>query len=127
MEGFFGNIEKLTLENSNFRKVLFTGQHSQLVLMSLKPKEEIGVEVHEIVDQFFRVEKGTGKFIINGKSHNIKDGDAFIVPAKTKHNVINTSTKDDLKIYTIYSPAHHKDGVVHKTKKDAEKDSSDHI
>lgn len=124
---FIGNIEKLTLENTNFRQVLFTGQHAQLVLMSLAPGQEIGEEIHEIVDQFLRIEQGEGKVIMDGQESLIKDGDAFIVPAGTRHNVINTSSSEPLKLYTLYSPPHHKDGTVHKTKAQAEADSKDHI
>lgn len=127
MTGYLQNIEELTLQNEYFRQVLFTGQHTQLVVMSLKPKEEIGMEVHEIVDQFLRVEAGDGVVIMNGKEHKISDGDAFIVPAKTNHNVINTSADKPLKLYTLYSPPHHKDGVVHKTKAEAEQDGEDHL
>lgn len=127
MTGFVGDIEKLTLENEDFRQVIYTGQHSQLVLMSLKPKEDIGMEVHEIVDQFLRIEKGQGKAILNGEEHEIHDGSAIIVPAGTKHNIINTSETDFMKLYTVYSPAHHKDGTVHKTKAEANKDKEDHI
>ncbi len=123
MKGFNSNIEKDTLENNNFRKVLYTGKHSQLVLMSLKPKEEIGMEVHEENDQFFRFEKGQGKCIIDGNESEVGDGVAVIVPAGAQHNIINTSDTDDLKLYTIYSPAHHKDGVVRATKAEAEADS----
>lgn len=126
MTEFYGNIEKLALENTNFRQVLFTGQHSQLVLMSIEPGGEIGTEVHEIVDQFLRIEKGEGKVIMEGNGQDIKDGDAIVVPAGTKHNVINTG-KSPLKLYTIYSPAHHKDGTIHKTKAEAEADNEDHI
>ena len=127
MTGFVGDIEKLTLENEDFRQVIYTGQHSQLVLMSLKPKEDIGMEVHEIVDQFLRIEKGQGKAILNGEEHEIHDGSAIVVPAGTKHNIINTSQTKYMKLYTVYSPAHHKDGTVHKTKEDASKDQEDHI
>ncbi len=127
MTGFVGDIEKLTLENEDFRQVIYTGQHSQLVLMSLKPKEDIGMEVHEIVDQFLRIEKGQGKAILNGEEHEIHDGSAIVVPAGTKHNIINTSETEFMKLYTVYSPAHHKDGTVHKTKEDASKDQEDHI
>src|ERR1035437_4132413 len=116
MKGFNANIEKDTIENTNFRKVLYTGKHSQLVLMSLKPMEEIGMEVHPDNDQFFRFEKGMGKCIIDGNEYEVKDGSAIIVPAGAEHNVINTSGTEDLKLYTIYSPAHHKDGVVRTTK-----------
>lgn len=127
MTGFVGNIEALTLSNTSFRHVLFTGQHAQLVVMSLLPNEDIGFEVHEIVDQFFRIEKGEGKVIIDSKEYVIKNGDAFIIPAGTKHNVINTSSKNPLKLYTIYSPPHHKDGITHQTKSEAQADQSDHI
>jgi mannose-6-phosphate isomerase-like protein (cupin superfamily) len=119
-KGFCSNIEKDTLENENFRKVLYTGKHSQLVLMSLAPNEEIGMEVHTDNDQFFRFEKGTGKVIIDGNEYKISDGFAVIVPAGAQHNVINVSATESLKLYTIYSPAHHKDGVVMKTKAEAE-------
>ncbi len=122
MKGYKDNIEKLTVENNNFRKVLYTGKHSQLVLMNLKPKEEIGMEVHKDNDQFFRIEKGQGKCIIDGNEYEIGDGTAIIVPAGSQHNVVNTSDSEDLKLYTIYSPAHHKDGVVHASKEEAEKD-----
>ncbi len=120
MKGFNVNIEKDTLENNNFRKVLYTGKHSQLVLMALKPKEEIGMEVHKENDQFFRFEKGQGKCIIDGNEYDVKDGSAIVVPAGAQHNVINVSESEDLKLYTIYSPAHHKDGIVRATKEEAE-------
>jgi mannose-6-phosphate isomerase-like protein (cupin superfamily) len=123
MKGYKGNIEKDTLENSNFRKVLYTAKHSQLVLMSLKPKEEIGMEVHPDNDQFFRIEAGVGKCVIDGNEYEIADGVAIIVPAGAQHNVINLSETNELKLYTIYCPAHHKDGVVRATKQEAEADS----
>lgn len=123
MKGYNANIEKDTLENKNFRKVLYTGKHSQLVLMSLKPNEEIGMEVHPDNDQFFRFEKGEGKCIIDGNSYEVSDGSVIIVPAGAEHNVVNISTMEDLKLYTIYSPAHHKDGVVRATKEEAEQNS----
>lgn len=123
MKGFHANIEKLTLGNSNFRKVLYTGKHSQLVLMCLKPSEEIGMEVHPDNDQFFRFEAGTGKVVIDGNEYAVSDGDAVIVPAGAQHNVINASASDELKLYTLYSPAHHQDGVVRATKSEAEADS----
>ncbi|MDD4271673.1 MAG: cupin domain-containing protein [Patescibacteria group bacterium] len=119
MKGFNANIEKDTLENNNFRKVLYTGKHSQLVLMSLQPKEEIGMEVHPDNDQFFRFEKGRGKVIIDGNEYEVGDGSAIVVPAGAEHNVINVSDAEDLKLYTIYSPAHHKDGIVRATKAEA--------
>ncbi len=123
MYGFKDDIEKLTLENSNFRSVLYTAQHSQLVLMSLKPNEEIGSEVHPLSDQFFRFEQGHGKVIIDGTEYQITDGDAVIIPAGAEHNVINLSESEPLKMYTIYSPPHHRDKVIHVTKEEAEKDS----
>lgn len=119
MKGFFANIEDQTLENNNFRKVLYTGKHSQLVLMSLKPGEDIGEEVHTENDQFFRFEGGEGKCIIDGNEHIVGDGVAIVVPAGANHNVINTSQSEDLKLYTIYSPAHHQDGIVRETKAEA--------
>jgi mannose-6-phosphate isomerase-like protein (cupin superfamily) len=122
MKGFNANIEKDTLKNDNFRKVLYTGRHSQLVLMSLKPNEEIGLEVHPDNDQFFRFEKGQGKCIIDGNEYEIKDGSAIVVPAGAEHNIINVSGTEELKLYTIYSPAHHKDGIVRATKAEAEAD-----
>ena len=125
MKGFNSNIEKDTLENKNFRKVLYTAKHSQLVLMSLKPKEEIGMEVHKDNDQFFRFERGQGKCVIDGNEYSVTDGSAIIVPAGARHNVINTSEAQDLKLYTIYSPAHHKDGVVRETKQQAEAKEND--
>ena len=121
MKGFNPNIEKETVENTNFRKVLYTGKNSQLVLMALKPGEEIGLEVHDDTDQFFRFEGGTGKVVIDGNEYGVADGYAVIVPQGAEHNVINTSESETLKMYTIYSPAHHKDGTVHVTKEDAER------
>lgn len=123
MKGFVSNIERAALENDNFRKVLYTAKHSQLVLMSLKPLEEIGMEVHPDNDQFFRFEKGEGKVIIDANEYEVGDGSAVVVPAGANHNVINTSAENDLKLYTIYSPAHHKDGVVRPTKAEAEANS----
>jgi mannose-6-phosphate isomerase-like protein (cupin superfamily) len=121
MTGFVGDIEKLTEANKYFRQVLFTGKYAQLVVMCLKPGEEIGNEVHHTVDQFFRIEEGEAKFVFGGKEeHNVKSGDAVIVPAGTFHNVINTSLKEQLKLYTLYSPPNHPDGTVHKTKDEAE-------
>ena len=115
------NIEQETLNNSNFRRVLYTAKNSQLVLMSLKPKEEIGSEVHQL-DQFIRVEKGQGKSVLNGQEYNISGGFAVVVPAGTEHNIINTSETEDMKLYTVYSPPNHRDGVVHDTKVQAESD-----
>ena len=122
MKGFNANIEKETIENTNFRKVLYTGKHCQLVLMSLKPLEEIGMEVHTENDQFFRFEKGNGKVFIDGNVYEVSDGSAIIVPSGAEHNVVNISETEDLKMYTIYSPAHHQDGVVRATKAEAEVD-----
>jgi len=123
MKGYVTNIEGDALGNENFRKVLYTGKHSQLVLMSLRPNEEIGMEVHPDNDQFFRFEKGQGKCIIDGNEYELKDGIAVVVPAGAQHNIINMSSTEELKLYTIYSPAHHKDGVVRSTKEEAEANS----
>jgi mannose-6-phosphate isomerase-like protein (cupin superfamily) len=121
MTEYVGAIENLTSENTYFRKVLFTAQHAQLVLMCLLPGEEIGDEVHANVDQFFRIERGEAKFIFNEKDERpVRDGDAVIVPAGTYHNVVNTSKTAMLKLYTIYSPPNHPDGTVHKTKAEAD-------
>ena len=121
MTGYFGPIEKQTLENTNFRKVLFTGKHAQLVVMCLQGGEEIGNEVHPDVDQFFRIEQGEARFVFNdSEEHIARDGDAVIVPAGTYHNVINTSQSEELKLYTIYSPPNHPDGTIHKTKAEAD-------
>lgn len=121
MTGFVGDIEKLTEENEYFRQVLFTGKYTQLVVMCLQPGEEIGNEVHHTVDQFFRIEEGEARFIFGGtEEHVVKSGDAVIVPAGTFHNVINSSTKEQLKLYTLYSPPNHPDGTVHKSKEEAE-------
>lgn len=121
MTGYVGPIEKATLDNSYFRQVLFTGKHSQLVVMCLQSGEEIGNEVHPKVDQFFRIEEGNAKFIFSVKEeHLVGDGDAVVVPAGTYHNVINTSPVKPLKLYTIYTPPNHPDGTVHKTKAEAE-------
>ncbi len=120
MKGFKSNIENDTIENDNFRKVLYTGKHLQLVLMSLKPKEEIGLETHHENDQFFRFDAGNGRVEIDGNRYNVSDGDVVVVPAGAKHNVINTSATEDLKLYTIYTPPHHKDQIVRKTKEEAE-------
>ena len=118
-KGYKGNIEKLTLENENFRHVLYTAKNCQLVLMSLKPGEEIGMEVHNGNDQFFRFEKGEGQVIINETEYIVGNGDAVIVPEGAKHNVINTSQTEALKLYTLYSPPHHKDAILRKTKEEA--------
>lgn len=123
MHGYVANIERLSLDNDNFRKVLYTDKNSQLVLMSLLPHEEIGEEIHD-VDQFLRVEQGTGQAILNGESHDLMDGSVIIVPTGTKHNIINTGN-NAMKLYTLYMPPHHRDGVVHKTKAEGEADTSD--
>ena len=121
MPGYFGPIESDTLDNENFRRVLFTGEYCQLVVMYLQPGEAIGNEVHEHVDQFFRVEQGEARFVLNGtEEHIVAAGEAGIVPAGTFHNVINSSAAHPLRIYTIYSPPNHPDGTIHKTKADAE-------
>lgn len=120
MKGYVINIEKETLKNENFRKVLYTSKHSQLVLMNLRSNEEIGMEVHPDNDQFFRFEKGQGKCVIDGNEYEVKDGTAVVVPAGSQHNIINISESEELKLYTIYSPAHHKDGIVRATKEEAE-------
>lgn len=125
MHGYKNNIEKATLKNDNFRQVLYTGARSQLVLMSLKPQEEIGLETHPDNDQFFRFESGEGKVIIDGNEQLVEDGDAIVIPAGAAHNVINLSATAALKMYTIYSPAHHRDGVVHATKEQAESDNEE--
>jgi mannose-6-phosphate isomerase-like protein (cupin superfamily) len=118
-KGFVGKIEKDTIKNKDFRRVLYTGKFSQLVLMSLKPGEEIGEEVHDDVDQFFRFEEGKGVVVIDDVENEVKDGMAVVVPSGAKHNVINTSKKNDLKLYTIYSPPEHQDKVVRHTKQEA--------
>lgn len=127
MTGFHTNIDEATRQNSNFRKVIFTGKHSQLVLMSLLPNEDIGEEVHSNVDQFFRFESGQGKAILNGEEIIFKADDVLVVPAGTRHNLINTSPSEPLKLYTIYSPANHPDGTIHVTKSEAMADEDDHV
>lgn len=119
MKGYLDDIEKVTKENKNFRKVLFTGEFSQLVVMSLKPGEDIGKEVHPNVDQFFRIEEGEAKVVIDGEEKEAREDFAIIVPAGSEHNLINTSKDKDLKLYTIYSPANHPEGTVHKTREEA--------
>ena len=121
MIGYVGSIEKQTLKNTYFREVLFTGKHSHLVVMCLQVGEEIGDEVHPNVDQFFRIEQGEARFVLNeNEEHLVREGDAVVVPAQTYHNVINTSKTAELKLYTIYSPPNHPAGTVHKTKAEAE-------
>ena len=121
MKGYVANIEELSLKNKKFRQVLYTAKNSQLVLMSLKPKEDIGEEIHHL-DQFLRCEAGEGKAILNGVEYKIGDGFAIVVPAGAKHNIINTSADKPLKLYTVYSPPNHRDGVIHDTKAQAEAD-----
>ena len=125
-KGYVINIEEATKENDNFRRVLYTAKHSQLVLMNLKPGEEIGEEVHDNLDQFFRFEEGKGKVVIEGEEFQIEDGFALVIPAGTKHNIINTSSDMPLKLYTIYSPPNHRDGTIHKTKEE-EESSEEHF
>lgn len=120
MKWFNGNLEQLTVENDFFRKVLYTGKNSQLVLMSLLPNEEVGSEIHAENDQFFRFEEGEGKVIIDDSIYEVGDGIAIIIPAGANHNIINTSDTKKLKMYTIYSPAHHKDQIIHETREIAE-------
>ncbi len=127
MTGYVGPIEAETLKNEYFRRVLFTGRHAQLVVMCLQPGEEIGNEVHENVDQFFRIEEGIAKFVFNGQEeHLVHGGEAVVVPAGTYHNVINVTEDGQLKLYTVYSPPNHPDGTIHKTKADAEAAEQQH-
>jgi mannose-6-phosphate isomerase-like protein (cupin superfamily) len=126
MKGYINNIEKISIENDYFRKVLYTSKNSQLVVMSLKPKEDIGEEIHHL-DQFIRCEAGEGKAVLDGMEHVIGDGFAIVVPAGAKHNIINTSPDRPMKLYTVYSPPNHRDGVIHKTKKDALADEEEHF
>jgi mannose-6-phosphate isomerase-like protein (cupin superfamily) len=118
-KGFAANLEEETRKNTDFRRVLYTGKHSQLVLMRLKPREDIGEETHDDVDQFFRFEEGEGVVVIDGVKNVVKDGSGVIVPSGAKHNVINTSKSKDLKLYTLYSPPEHRDKVIRKTKDEA--------
>ena len=120
MTGYHTDIEKKTLENGYFREVLFTGPHSQLVVMSLNPGEDIGQETHPDTDQFIRVESGNGKAILDGQEYQLADGSATVIPAGTEHNVLNTSSTEPLKLYTVYTPPEHPDGTIHKTKGEAE-------
>lgn len=119
MKGYHANIEEQTLNNTDFRRVIYTGAYSQLVLMSLKPNESIGMEVHGN-DQFFRFETGSGLVVVDGTEYKVADGDCVVVPAGAKHNVTNTSTVDELKLYTLYSPPHHADKTIHATKAQAD-------
>jgi mannose-6-phosphate isomerase-like protein (cupin superfamily) len=124
MKGFVDDIEQLTNRNEDFRRVLYTGKHLQLVLMTLRPGEEIGEEVHEDRDQFFRIEDGAGTVVIDGAKHAVEDDDAIVVPAGARHNVINSGAKA-LKLYTLYGPPEHRDGVVHRTKADVSEEHFD--
>jgi|SRR5687768_901003 len=120
MSGYVTNIEQDTLANEDFRRVLFTGPHTQLVLMTLQPGEDIGRETHEDIDQFIRVESGEGEALLDGTQHQLGDGSAVVIPAGVEHNIINTSSSTRLKLYTLYSPPEHADGTVHRTKREAE-------
>lgn len=126
MDHFVTDIEEATVKNEDFRRVLYTALNSQLVLMTLKPGEDIGAETHDL-DQFIRVEAGRGTAQLNGKDYPIHDGSALVIPAGTRHNVINTGRDEALKLYTLYSPPEHKDGTVHRTKQEAEADRDDHF
>lgn len=119
MAGFVANIEKRSLENGFFREVLFTGPNSQLVVMSLRPGEDIGMETHDDVDQFIRVEAGTGKAVLNGVEHALEDGSAVVIPAGVEHNIVNTSKGEPMKLYTVYSPPEHPHGTIHRNKAEA--------
>lgn len=125
-KGYVENIEKLSLENTYFREVLYTDENTQLVVMALKAGEEIGEEVHEDVDQFLRVEQGVGKAVLGDISYDLKDGSAVIVPMGVKHNIMNTGS-EPMKLYTLYMPPHHKDGTIHKTKEEADADEAEHF
>lgn len=124
MKGFVQNIEELSVNNTDFRRVLYTAKHSQLVIMSLQPGEEIGMEVHDHLDQFLRVESGTGEAILDGVHHPIRDGFAVVVPAGADHNIVNTGS-EPLKLYTLYAPPEHRDGVVYHTRAEAEADEEE--
>jgi mannose-6-phosphate isomerase-like protein (cupin superfamily) len=126
MTGYHTDIEKKSLENGYFREVLFTGPHSQLVVMSLEPGEEIGRETHPDTDQFIRVEAGQGKAVLDGQEYELADGSALVIPAGAEHNVINTSSTESLKLYTVYTPPEHPDGTVHKTKAEADEYEREH-
>jgi mannose-6-phosphate isomerase-like protein (cupin superfamily) len=126
MSGYIVNIEDATAKNIYYRQVLFTAKHTQLVLMNLKPGEEIGEEVHEL-DQFIRFEAGEGTVILDGNTHSVSDGFAVVIPAGTRHNVVNRSKTSELKLYSLYSPPEHKDGTLHKTKRDADADEDHHF
>jgi len=122
MKGFVTNIESLTLENEDFRRVLYTAERSQLVVMSIPARDDIGEEIHD-VDQFIRIEEGEGQSVLDGVERDLTDGSVVVIPAGVRHNIKNISASDALKLYTLYSPPHHKDAIVHKTKADALKDN----
>lgn len=126
MKGYVTNIEEKALQNTNFREVLYTDERVQLVVMSILPGEEIGAEVHNL-DQFIRIEQGNGTAVLDGVEHALEDGSAVVVPKGTLHNIINTSSTDPMKLYSIYAPPNHKDGTVHKTKADADADEEEHF
>ncbi|MBX9765303.1 cupin domain-containing protein [Patescibacteria group bacterium] len=126
MKGFVGNIEEASLENTDFRRVLYTAKNCQLVVMSIPPGQDIGEEVHAL-DQFIKCEAGKGKSVIDGMEHEFGAGWAVVIPAGARHNIINMSESEALKLYTVYAPPNHKDGVVHKTKADAEADEGEHF
>ena len=126
MTGYHTDIEKKTLENRYFREVLFTGPHSQLVVMALNPGEEIGQETHPDTDQFIRVEAGEGKAILDGQEYALGDGSALVIPAGAQHNVMNTSSSEPLKLYTVYTPPEHPDGTIHQTKAEADEYEREH-
>ncbi len=126
MQGYVENIEQLSLVNNNFRRVLYTAKNLQLVLMSLLPKEDIGEETHHL-DQFIRIEAGEGVAILDGVSHALSDGVCVVIPAGTKHNIVNTSDTLALKLYSLYGPPEHKDGVVHSTKAEAAEEHFDGV
>jgi mannose-6-phosphate isomerase-like protein (cupin superfamily) len=119
MDGYVTNIERDALANEDFRRVLFTGPHAQLVLMTLQPREDIGLEKHDGHDQFIRVEAGTGFVLLNGQKSELADGSAVVIPANTEHNIVNTSDVAPMRLYTLYSPPEHPEGTVHRTKKEA--------
>ncbi|HYC00728.1 MAG TPA: cupin domain-containing protein [Candidatus Limnocylindrales bacterium] len=126
MAGYIVDIEEKTLKNEFFRQVLFTGPNSQLVVMTLQPGEEIGMEHHDGIDQFIRVEAGQGKAILDGQETSLSDGSAVVIPAGTEHNIVNTSTDEPLRLYTIYTPPEHPDGTVHRTKAEADEYEKHH-
>ena len=126
MVGYVTNIEEDTLENEDYRRVLFTGRNTQLVLMTVQPGDETGLETHEEHDQFIRVESGEGRAILDGQEYTLADGSALVIPAGAEHNVINTSSTKPLKLYTVYTPPEHPDGTIHKNKAEAEENEREH-